>query len=95
MSGYSLFSPSNYVDFDKQIGEINYLGGISDELVSVSENRIIQHYVDERQLQTEESGTNLILGHGPIISDQYKVLAEFGSQHKNGVKNCGDSIYGN
>ena len=94
MSGYSIFSQQNFVDFDKQIGEINYLGSVNDELISVSDSRIIQHYIDERAVYSEDGDKSLILGHGPIISEQYKVLAEYGSQHRNGVKNFADSIYG-
>lgn len=94
LSGYSIFSPNNYVDFDKSGGDIIELVSLNDELISIQENRIVQHYIDERALTSDSDGQSLILGYGPILSDQFRTLAEYGAQQKNAVKECGDTVYG-
>lgn len=94
MSGYLVFAPENYVDYDKTGGPITALESIDDELVSVQERRINRHFIDERALKTDEVDQSLIFGYGPILSPETQLLGEFGSQHSFGVRKCGDALYG-
>lgn len=92
--GYRLFDVNSYKDYDLQYGQINSLQVLSDTLISIQEGTINQHYNSEQQLKTPTISGDLILGTGPILAQQVRRLAEYGTKHQWSVKKGFTGIYG-
>lgn len=92
IDSYRSFRVNNYMDFDTNFGPINRLGVVFDRLVSVHEDAIVEHYVNERQVQMSE-GQSAILGFGDVLSSASRKMSNFGTQHQWSVVQA-DSLYG-
>jgi hypothetical protein len=70
-------------DFSIEFGKINIIGYHSNNLIIVQDNAICELYPNEKYItQTENnSSSEAIVGVGSILPNEYKKLADFGSQH--------------
>ncbi len=91
IDGYRSFRQNNFVDFDSSNGNIIKIAEMYDALISVQEDAISEHYIDERVTNPGDQRT--ILGYGDVLSKQFRKIANFGSQHKWSIIES-DSLYG-
>ena len=89
---YRVFRYSNYKDFDSGLGEMITIDTIFDRLITIQEDSINEHYVNER-LQTAE-GQGSVYGYGDALSKSFNQLAEYGSQHKFSIVKADTGLYG-
>ena len=82
LDGYRIIDPSAFVDYDLQYGQIHVLRNLYDNLVSVQELCINQHYNSAKAVTTPTSQGDLVLGMGSILDDKVKRIANFGSRHQ-------------
>jgi len=93
INGYSNFGVNNYVDYDLQGGPIKGLFNVNNMLISVQDRKINQHYTNEKDIEKDNTGI-LIMGSGQLLSEQVNVLSEYGCQHRFGMRQLGDAVYG-
>jgi hypothetical protein len=93
IDGYRTFRIANYKDFDTNNGEIVKLAVVFDKLVSIQEDSINEHFVNERITAPSVDATAAVLGKGDVLSDQFRKMANFGSQHKQSIVEA-DSLFG-
>jgi hypothetical protein len=79
---YRVFNSGDYKDYDLQNGAIVGLLNYHSKLISVQEGAINEHFFDQSQLKTPDTPGDLIMGLGPILSQQVRPLANYGSQHQ-------------
>jgi len=82
IDGYRLWDVSSFKDYDLRYGQIHSLQVIDDTLISYQEGTINQHYSNEQQLKTPTISGDLILGTGPILSQQVSRKGEYGTKHQ-------------
>lgn len=92
VDAYRSFRINNYQDFDTNFGPIMNLEVVYDRLVSIHEDAIVEHYVNERITQNTDGGSP-ILGYGDVLSKNFRKMANFGTQHKWSVVSA-DQLYG-
>jgi len=93
IDSYRSFRIKNYVDFDTNLGPIKRIATVFDKLISIQENAIIEHYINERVTQSGIEGQSAVLGYGDILSPNFRNMSNFGTQHKWSVVQA-DTIYG-
>ena len=81
------------VDYSALLGNIMIITSYGNSIIIVTTRGISQLYPEERALGQTETGQDLVLGTGPILSDHYRDLADYGSQHKSFIK-TDSGIYG-
>lgn len=92
---YSYIKPSNYQDYSYNYGPIVKIGEINGELYSVQNSCASQHFVNERNALTSESGNSVIVGNGDILSPKQRVLFDgVGSQHQFSIVQSDRFVYG-
>jgi len=92
INSYRTLSPTAYVDYESQFGSINIIDSILGNLITIQDDSINEHYVSEKFL-SPGSGQEFILGIGSILSDKYKRIAEYGSQHQ-AFQRTRNALYG-
>ena len=69
-------------DFPSELGDALSIIGYMNSMITVHENAIIQLNIDVKVQQPDSmSGTEVLLGTGPIIDKNFRKLADYGSQH--------------
>ena len=91
---YRSIMPTSYKDYDIKYGQIMRTLTFMDNLVSVQEDAIIQHSVNEQQIKAPTTAGELVMGIGTILAEQKLLLAEYGSQHEWSVVAGTLGIYG-
>ena len=86
------FRSGNYKNFDIKYGSIVKLAEYFDHMVSVWEDGILEHFVNERIAMGQGQGS--VYGYGDVLSDKTLTLAEYGSQNQFGVGETETGIYG-
>jgi hypothetical protein len=89
---YRVFNSGDYKDYDLQNGAIMGLLNYHSKLISVQEGAISEHFFDQSQLKTPDTPGDLIMGLGPILSQQVRLLAQYGSQHQWSLHNMGFGV---
>lgn len=93
--GWRDIKPSYFKDFAPQFGEIIAGRSIGNYLCSIMENAIIRHFIDDRELKSDDNSTRIILGTSyGFLSDNFVQIASFGSLHKHGLVKSDRAIYG-
>jgi len=94
MDMYRSILPTYYKDYDIKYGQIVRTIAFMDNLISVQENAIIQHSVNEQQVKAPTTAGELVMGIGSILAEQRLLLAEYGSQHEWSVVAGTLGVYG-
>ena len=85
-------------DYDIEKGELTGMFNIGGTLVSIQEKAINQHYVNQKLTKSANDGSggeeSLIIGIGDVLSENVRVMAEFGSQHTLSMIQKGKAVYG-
>jgi hypothetical protein len=90
---YRQFPIAQYQDFNFIDGPIVKLTSFNNVLFSIQTRSINQHYGSDKLQQADDS-SSIILGDRNVLSDQFKQLASFGTQHKESVVAGDNGIYG-
>lgn len=93
VDAYREFSIGQYQDFNFENGEILKLIKTNNYLFSIQKSSINQHFGSSELMQSSDS-SSIIIGDKNILSDKYRQLSEFGTQHKESVVNGELGIYG-
>lgn len=94
VDGYRDIDIMSYRDFESKNGPIISIRTLGQTLYSIQQDGIIQHYTGEQQVKTPTSAGDTIIGTGPILSQQFRHVANFGSQHQWSVRETPNGIYG-
>ena len=90
---YRQFPILQYQDIGFEYGDIMKLIKFNSTLFSIQRSAINQHY-SSQSLQSTNDSSEIILGNKNILSEEYKLLAEIGTQHKESVVGGENGIYG-
>ena len=93
VDAYREFPIGQYQDFNFENGEILKLIKTNNYLFSIQKSSINQHFGSSELMQSSDS-SSIIIGDKNILSDKYRQLSEFGTQHKESVVNGELGIYG-
>lgn len=94
VDSYRSVDGNNYKDFEYMHGEINRIFEYLGRLVSVQDDIMSQHYIDEKQIKTDANQVDLVMGVGDILSDKTRRIADFGTQHQWSCVKTDNAIYG-
>ena len=94
--GYRQSGIAYFQDYDYRLGQINKLVDFSAKLVSVQENGISFHYINERKLaESSPSAGEIVLGEGLILAKQTQNIADgIGTQHQWSIVKTDSGVYG-
>jgi hypothetical protein len=94
VDGWRVMSYNSKKDFPIELGDAMAIAGYMDDVVMIHENATIQLALNNKVSVPESpSGTEVILGMGSIIADEYRKLADYGTQHSQIVIGM-NGIYG-
>lgn len=82
-----------YMDFNFEGGDIICLAKLHNNLFSIQSYSINQHFSSQK-IESATDSSSIILGDKNIISDNYRQLAVYGTQHKESITNGELGIYG-
>jgi len=88
------FSSSNYRDFLVEDSPILRVIEYKGRVICITRNKIFQVYVDDRLVQSNASGDNVIANASTFLSENVNILADYGCQHKTAVVLTDNAIYG-
>lgn len=95
VDGYRIIGLQSYKDYNTAGGEIVKMCNIEDFLCIVQKHNIIQIAVDEKMLETASNISQLVLGTSmEFLSKDFKLLANYGSQHQFSILTTDTSVYG-
>ena len=89
---FRVFRSANRKDFSMSHGPINKLAVYMDNLISIQDDAINQHYVNERIVMGK--GEENVYGYGDVLADKTRMLAEYGSQHQFSIVETQTGVYG-
>lgn len=92
--GFRKLNTGYFKDFDAIDGPIHAIRDFTGHLFSFQETSINRHLTNEEQIRTNATSGDLILGIGPILSDKYQKLADYGTYHQFSVTRGQRGIYG-
>ena len=82
IDGWRTMMYNSKQDFPSELGDALSIIGYMNSMITVHENAIIQLNIDVKVQQPDSmSGTEVLLGTGPIIDKNFRKLADYGSQH--------------
>ena len=80
---YRLFLPLNRKDLDRTFGEINHHEDINGELFTLQPRKYQLQYFNTRgTLQGSNSGVEVLIGDGSVLSRDGQTLSSYGTNHK-------------
>lgn len=85
---------NNYQDFLLDNSDFTALEIYKGRVLGVLKNSLIEIYVDERVIQSQQAGDDLIAASRNYISDRFRVIENYGSQQKFAVLETPNGIYG-
>ena len=93
---YRIINPASHKNFMLRFGSIQKVGFINNFLYSVQESCINQHYIGERKLVQDPDTTSqdIVLGDYQSLSDNQRILAEYGTQHQWSIIQSDNAVYG-
>lgn len=90
---YREIPAGQYRDYNFDGGEIVALAKFNNMLFSIQRSAMLQHYTSKKLTQSEDSST-IITGNKEVLSDQFRELAAYGSQHRDSIVEGMMGIYG-
>lgn len=92
---YRTIGALSYQDLPLSNGSITKLLSHFNTLISVQENSINRHYIGTKKMQADNGAADIVLKEsGLYLSDEFKVLANYGSQHITSIVYGHNGIYG-
>jgi hypothetical protein len=80
---YRFFLPLNRKDLDRTFGEINHHEDINGELFTIQSRKYQLQYFNTRgTLQSSNSGVEVLIGDGSVLSRDGQTLSSYGTDHK-------------
>jgi hypothetical protein len=89
---YRVLNAGDFKDYDLAFNQIVALINLHGMLVSVQEDAINEHFIEEQQLKAPQTSGDLVLGLGAILSQNVRRIANFGSQHQWSVHKLGYGV---
>lgn len=80
-------------DFPIEYGMINGIGVYNSNLIIATTDSVQQLFVNEKAIAQSEQGGSIVVGLGTIISQQSKVMSDYGTQHV-GIVSTDNGVYG-
>ena len=93
IDAYKELLEENEEDFAIENGEIIKLITFNNTLLSIQTDGINRHYQGS-QLEPSDGSANIILGDKASLSEQYQMLADYGTQHKESIVLGDNGAYG-
>jgi hypothetical protein len=97
VDGYRDVLILDYQDYDLRMGEITKIHNFNGVLISIQEEGINRHYVNERStLQGQQGASGLVtIGTGDILGEKHQNLTDFaGSQHQWSIIDTENFLWG-
>ena len=91
---YSIFDITSFRDYSLADGSINRIVDLDGMLVSVQDNTVSQHSVNEQALKAVTTSGELVVSTGSILSPFVRRLSDYGTQHQWSVKRGLRGLYG-
>lgn len=91
---WRIFMANSYRDFDRRNGIMIGLATVYGKLLSLQENTLNQHFVNEKQVQIPSTAGELIVGKGDVLSDRFNVIADYGIQSDLSFTNIYEKLVG-
>jgi len=85
LDAYRIIEPESFKDYGIENGPITGVMKILDYVYLVHERGINQIYINERAVQENEFGVNVLGGAASFLSERFRNIAKFGSQHKSSL----------
>lgn len=90
---YRHIPAGQYMDYNFVGGDIMTLANFRDYLFSVQKYAIIQHFLGDRLIESDDS-SSIIVGTQGLLNKQFRQLESYGTQHKESVVNGLMGVYG-
>lgn len=87
------FKAERYQDYNATEGPILRVVNLNNELVSLQNEKVNQHYTAERQAKTDTDQGSIIMGTGTELSPQVRVISNIGLYHKWALVEAPNAIY--
>lgn len=90
---YRHIPAGQYMDYNFVGGDILALANFKDYLFSIQKTAIIQHFLGDRLIESDDS-SSIIVGTQGLLNKQFRQLESYGTQHKESVVNGLMGVYG-
>ena len=94
IDSYREIDPGSYKDYSPERGPITSAVEYRNFLLIVYDQAIQQHYVDQYLTKTSEAGETILGRSIERLSERFRLLATFGSQHKWSIVKTDNMVYG-
>lgn len=94
VDGYRIIKLGSYRDYGLEYGYIIDIEKIRDYPLIVHERGISQIYINDRAIQSTDVGDNILGASVMFLSDRYRNLSDYGSQHKLSIISGKRGVYG-